>query len=195
MALKIQTPSLIWHYLLVLAGTSAVLLLEVYVPRIGHGLTVAPFILVTTIAATFGSFGAGIFAILCCAAAVGYVVPPMGFDVQADTVFKMLEFMLITSVIFVVSWRSRTLFARNIVLEEMTRSLQDITASLQSQVKGDKKRVAQLNDVNRKLVSLVDEFIKDDDYWAKKLTTPISPPPKQIANDQQGQSRFGRLHH
>lgn len=195
MALKIQTPSHIWHYLLVLSGVLVVLLLEVYIPRIGNGLTVAPFMLVTTIAAMFGSFGAGIFAILCGAAAAGYVVPPLGFDLHADTIFKMLEFMLITSVIFVISWRSRMLYARNIVLEEMTRSLQDITSSLQSQVKGDEKKVAQLNDVNRKLVSLVDEFIKDDEYWAKKLTTPIAPRPKQIANEQHGQGRFGRLHH
>lgn len=194
MAFKIQTPSHLWHYLLVLASTVAVLLLEVLVPKIGDGLTVTPFILVTTIAAMFGSFGSGIFAILASGAAVAYVVPPMGFGTQSDTVFKMLEFMLITSVIFVISWRSRTLYASNIVLKEMTKSLQDITSGLQTQVKGDKKRVEQLNAVNHKLVSLVDEFIKDDEYWARKITTPLAPLPKHISHNQHPHSRFGRLH-
>lgn len=80
------------------------------------------------------------------------------------------------------------------MLKEMMRSLQDITDDLQLQAKGDKQRVEQLNTVNRKLVSLVDQFIKDDEYWARKITTPMTPLPKHITEEQHIHARLGRAH-
>jgi|GEM_PF-2971264 len=170
------------HYLLVLISVVVLVALELKVPVFANGLRVAPFILITTVAALFGDFTSGILAVLLSAIAVNYAMPPSGLQWDANIIFKIAEFVVIGGIIFVIAWRSRALHASNAVLREATKTLQDITASLHVEARGNEKQLNKLNDVNKQLVTLVNDFIQDDEYWSRKITTPITLSEKHFSN-------------
>jgi len=166
------------HYLFVLAGACVVLVIEIRVPLFANGLIFTPFVLVTTLAAMRGSFVSGIFAIAITTVAVDYAAPPVGFRLTEVALFKTLEYALVSIVIFLLAWRGRQLHTSNEALRNMTEILQSITVDLQAESRGNEKQLKKLNTVNKELVSIVNKFVEDDDYWARKLTTPIAPRPR-----------------
>jgi hypothetical protein len=172
------------HYILVLFGTFAVLMVDLKIPMLVNGLRVTPFVLVTLIAAMFGDFGAGILAIGLSVATVGYILPPAGLTMDSNTLFKMLEFTVISTTIFVIAWRGRKLQASNVALREMTKTLHHIALSLKTEAQGNEQQLEKLNTVNKELVALVTKFIEDDEYWARKITTPLTSHKKKMASEQ-----------
>jgi len=166
------------HYLFVIVGTIAMLLLELHVQVLANGLIYTPFILVTTAAAIMGDFGSGVFAIFATVLAVGYLVPSAGYTLTEVTVFKTFEYALVNVVIFSLSWRSRGLQASNTMLRNMTLMLQEVTTDLQAEARGNEKQLQRLNAVNKGLVSIVNRFVEDDDYWARRLPLATAPYPK-----------------
>jgi hypothetical protein len=125
-----------------------------------------------------GDFGSGIFSIFATVVAVGYLVPSTGFALTEITVFKTFEYTLITVVIFLLSWRSRGLQASNALLRNMTVMLQEVTTDLQAEARGNEKQLQKLSTVNKGLVSVVNKFVEDDDYWARRLPLPPSRYPE-----------------
>lgn len=162
------------HYILVLLGTLAVILIDLKVPMLVNGLRVTPLVLVTLMAAMFGDFGAGILAIALSVATVGYVLSPAELIPDSNTFFKMVELTIISTTIFVITWRGRKLQASNAALREMTKTLHHISLSLKTEAQGNEKQLEKLNTVNKELVALVTKFIEDDEYWARKITTPLT---------------------
>ena len=170
----------ITHYLLALLGTVTVTVIELKVPIFTNGLRTAPFALIPTIAALYGDYWSGIFAIALSSAAVDYTMPPTGIALDKTTLFKVFEFIVLTSVIFALAWRSRRLYDSNVSLRAATEMLQDITDDLKVEAQGNQRELKKLNAVNKRLVALVDKFVADDEYWARKLTTPVPPTKKVI---------------
>jgi len=171
------------QYILVLISAFAVLALLMKVPLLNSGLRVTPFILVSTVAAMFGDFWLGIFSIVLCSTVVDLSSSPVGFEINTSILFKTGEFAIIAITIFFLSWRSRRLHASNIALRNMTETLQDITLNLQSEAIGNKKQLKKLNVVNKDLISLVNKFVEDDNYWERKLTqSAVYESRKQLTN-------------
>jgi hypothetical protein len=178
------------HYLLVLLGTITVTILEVKVPVLTNGLRTAPFALISTIAALYCDYWAGIFAVFTCSMAVDYTMSPFELSLSGPTLFKVFEFIVISATIFTLSWRSRRLYASNVSLSTAIETLHRITEDLKVKARGDRKELKKLNMVNKQLVTLVDEFVKDDEYWARRLTTHVPPTEKIIKKSGSLARRF-----
>ena len=166
-------------YAIVVVSAAVVFVLLTNVAVLNDGLRVTPFILITTIAAVQGNFGSGIFAIFLGSTAVEYVTPPRGFTLTSDALFKTLEFAIIGTIIFLLSWKSRRLRTSNLALRDTTNKLQEIALELRAEARGNKKQAKKLNKVNKELISLVNNFVADDEYWGRKLSYHSSIKPNQ----------------
>lgn len=160
------------HYAVVIVSSIILGIIVAHVPIFSKGLRTTPFILVTTVTALLGDYIAGILAIVLGSIAVDYVSAPIGFKFDAMTFFKVLEYLIIALIIYLITWRSRYLYARNLDLQAMTQELQSVTSALKTEAKGNKKQMKKLNAVNADLLTLINQFIEDDEYWARKWKVP-----------------------
>lgn len=172
------------HYVFVLISTIFVFVVTHNVSFLNHGLKSVPFILIPTIVALFGDFGAGVFAVIFTSIAVEIMAPTNMQTINASTLQKMAEYAVITTIVFVLAWRSRKLHANNIVLGGMTDRLQGIVTTLKAEATGNEIQLKKLNDVNKELVSLVNQFIEDDAYWNRKLPSALTHKPHTFRKKQ-----------
>lgn len=157
------------YYPLVVLGIIVIGVIETNVPFFKVGLEGAPFLLLVAIVALLGDVLSGLLAVILSGAALFYVVAPIGFLASSTKGIKLSEFLIAASAVSLLSWWVRRLQKNNLGLSATVHHLRSLTSGLEKELKTSKKDLHTLENINKQLDLIVDEFMQDDKYWEDRL--------------------------
>ena len=77
--------------------------------------------------------------------------------------------MVISLLIYALSWRSRDLSRNTLSLEDTIIHLENAYNDLKSESKINKKDIYKLKSINKDLQSIVDQIMQDKRLWASRI--------------------------
>lgn len=159
-----RSPLRPWHYVLVIIVVGMLTLLEVKIVLLGKEVVGVPFLFVTTITALFGDYIAGILAIILSCASIGFI-SDFGWRYGAYTIYRIVEFMIASSIIYGLAWRNRGLMWDNMSLEDTINNLELATRQLKNEDKIKKKDLKRIIKLNKELRTVIDAIMEDQQIW------------------------------
>lgn len=160
------------QYVLLALSVFLVMVATHQVHLLTEGLIGTMFLVIVAVAALFGDYSVGVLAVVLCTLALNYTSPPFGFDHDAATILRTIEFLVAGLAIFYLAWRVRHLKTDNGRLIAAATELQGIIKKLHAESKGNQTRAKRLKEMNSNLEQLVDEFLENDEYWSRKWNPP-----------------------
>ncbi len=171
----------VWQLLIIIFVISLFTLLELYVPLFSKQLVATPYLLIAVLSALYGDYYSGLLTIILSTIGVAFVSSDhLQFINIAIT--RSIEFLLASTVIYYLAWRSRDLTKDTASLINTVIRLQEMSKKLNKDSKIDKKNLAKLQAANRELLDIVDVVMDDSSIWASSVKNEIHQSDKLKSN-------------
>lgn len=162
-----------WQYLIVVVLMAGLTLIEYSDTMLRHDLIGAPFLVIMTVMALLGDYISGILAILLGSFCIA-VISLHGGQAESIVIRRTIEFFFSGLVIYILSIKGRTLYQSHISMQDTISQLEVATKKLNSEVRLKKKDLDKLDKLNKELRTVVDEVMKDKQYWDNSVKNDVN---------------------
>ncbi len=157
----------------VVLSSGILTLIEANVSFLKHELIATPFIIITTFAALYGDYYAGFLAILLGASCL-YYLNSSGWNYTLHSLMRTFEFLLASSLIYYLAWRSRDLTRDTASLEHTVAGLEVLVKKTNNESKLNKVNMLNLRKTNKQLQTVVDEIMNDKNFWNESVKNNVN---------------------
>ena len=164
----------VWQLVLVILAVAASVIIDLEVLPFRHAeLISAPFLLISIVTALYGDYYAGSLSIVLGTVTVSFINYD-GWHFAVPSLVRSIEFLIASTSIYYLAWRSRDLTRDSATLVHTIAKLEEMANKQSKEAKINKRNLEKLRQINYQLQAIVDSVMDDKSMWENSVKKNIT---------------------